>query len=449
MEAAIKARRLIVRSFAAVILVGAVLLALPIASRGGGFTNFVDALFTSTSAVCVTGLIVKDTWDYWNFAGQFIIMLLIQFGGLSYLTITTFTLLLLTGARIGLRTRITLASQWNVNTLQGVVKLLGFTVRFALLVELIGALLLSITFIPYYLNSRGLAGGIWASVFDAVSAFNNAGFDIHGGFKSLSEFAQDPVVNLTIMGLIIAGGLGFVVWSEIFQKVRQKKFYFSLHTRIVLGVTLALIVLGALLIGIFEWNNPKTLGPLSIQGKILAAFFQSVTPRTAGFATINHGYATLPTLLITMLLMFIGGSPGGTAGGIKTTTFFSVFQYIKAVLTGSSRVHVAHRTIKWSILDTANAILFLNMTIAVISIVLLSVFEPALHLHQIAFEVFSALGTVGLTTGITPNLSVASKIVLILTMFVGRVGVFTILTGYIFRPELPSYTYPEEDIIVG
>jgi len=325
MEAAIKARRLIVRSFAAVILVGAVLLALPIASRGGGFTNFVDALFTSTSAVCVTGLIVKDTWDYWNFAGQFIIMLLIQFGGLSYLTITTFTLLLLTGARIGLRTRITLASQWNVNSLQGVVKLLGFTVRFALLVELIGALLLSITFIPYYLNSRGLAGGIWASVFDAVSAFNNAGFDIHGGFKSLSEFAQDPVVNLTIMGLIIAGGLGFVVWSEIFQKVRQKKFYFSLHTRIVLGVTLALIVLGALLIGIFEWNNPKTLGPLSISGKILAAFFQSVTPRTAGFATINHGYATLPTLLITMLLMFIGGSPGGTAGGIKTTTFFSVF----------------------------------------------------------------------------------------------------------------------------
>ncbi|MGB4305136.1 MAG: potassium transporter TrkG, partial [Coprothermobacter proteolyticus] len=211
MEAAIKARRLIVRSFAAVILVGAVLLALPIASRGGGFTNFVDALFTSTSAVCVTGLIVKDTWDYWNFAGQFIIMLLIQFGGLSYLTITTFTLLLLTGARIGLRTRITLASQWNVNSLQGVVKLLGFTVRFALLVELIGALLLSMTFIPHYLNSRGLAGGIWASVFDAVSAFNNAGFDIHGGFKSLSEFAQDPVVNLTIMGLIIAGGLGFVV----------------------------------------------------------------------------------------------------------------------------------------------------------------------------------------------------------------------------------------------
>jgi len=169
-------------------------------------------------------------------------------------------------------------------------------------------------------------------------------------------------------------------------------------------------------------EQPKTLGPLSISGKILAAFFQSVTPRTAGFATINHGYATLPTLLITMLLMFIGGSPGGTAGGIKTTTFFSVFQYIKAVLTGSSRVHVAHRTIKWSILDTANAILILNMTIAVISIVLLSVFEPALHLHQIAFEVFSALGTVGLTTGITPNLSVASKIVLILTMFCGPCG---------------------------
>jgi len=208
MEAAIKARRLIVRSFAAVILVGAVLLALPIASRSGSFTDFIDALFTSTSAVCVTGLVVKDTWDYWNFGGQFIIMMLIQFGGLSYLTITTFTLLLLTGARIGLRTRITLASQWNVNSLQGVVKLLGFTVRFALLVELIGALLLSITFIPYYLNSRGLAGGIWASVFDAVSAFNNAGFDIHGGFKSLSEFAQDPVVNLTVMGLIIAGGLG-------------------------------------------------------------------------------------------------------------------------------------------------------------------------------------------------------------------------------------------------
>jgi len=172
MEAAIKARRLIVRSFAAVILVGAVLLALPIASRGGDFTNFVDALFTSTSAVCVTGLIVKDTWDYWNFAGQFIIMLLIQFGGLSYLTITTFTLLLLTGARIGLRTRITLASQWNVNSLQGVVKLLGFTVKIcSSWLNSLGALLLSITFIPYYLNSRGLAGGIWASVFDAVRCF--------------------------------------------------------------------------------------------------------------------------------------------------------------------------------------------------------------------------------------------------------------------------------------
>ncbi|WP_018963340.1 TrkH family potassium uptake protein [Coprothermobacter platensis] len=449
MEEAIKSRRLIVRSFALVIIVGAVLLTLPIASRSHSFTDFVDALFTSTSAVCVTGLVVKDTWDYFNFFGQFIIMLLIQFGGLSYLTITTFTLLLLTGARIGLRTRLTLASQFNVSSMQGIVKLLGFTVRFSFALEALGALLLSFKFVPYYLTQRGLAGGIWASIFDSVSAFNNAGFDVHGGFRSLSQFVQSPIVNLTIMGLIIAGGLGFVVWSEIFQRIRERKFVFSLHTRIVLTVTAVLIISGAALIAIFEWNNPKTLGALPLSGKIWAALFQSVTPRTAGFATINHGYATMPTLLVTMLLMFIGGSPGGTAGGIKTTTFFSVFQYIKAVLTGSNRVHVAHRTIKWSILDTANAILILNITIAVISIFLMSIFEPQLPLQRIAFEVFSALGTVGLTTGITPTLTVGSKIVLILTMFIGRVGVFTILTGYIFKPELPSYTYPEEDIIVG
>lgn len=449
MEDAIRARRLIVRSFAAVIIIGAILLSLPVAARSHSFTDFIDALFTSTSAVCVTGLVVKDTWDHFNFLGQFIIIMLIQFGGLSYLTISTFILLFLTGARIGLRTRLTLASQLNVNTMQGIAKLLSFTVKFALGAEALGAVLLCFKFIPYYSPTRGVAGGIWAAIFDSVSAFNNAGFDVQGGFKSLSQFVADPVVNLTIMGLIVAGGLGFVVWSEIFQRVKERKFVFSLHARIVLSVTTILILGGTALIAIFEWNNPRTLGALPLSGKLWAAFFQSVTPRTSGFATINHGYATMPTLLLTMFLMFVGGSPGGTAGGIKTTTFFAVTQYLKAIMTGSNRVHVAHRTIKWSILDTANAVLILNLVIAVISIFFLSIFEPALPLQKIAFEVFSALGTVGLTTGITPTLSAGSKIVLILTMFVGRVGVLTILTGYIFKPELPSYTYPEEDIIVG
>lgn len=449
MDAAIQARKLIVRSFLLVIFTGALLLTLPAMTRDHSFTSFVDALFTSTSAVCVTGLVIKDTYDYWSFWGQLVVLMLIQFGGLSYLTITTFTLLVLTGARIGLRTRLAIASQLNVQSIGGVIRLLSFTVRFALAAEVVGALLLALKFVPYYEQARGWAAAFWVAIFDAVSAFNNAGFDLHGGFRSLSQFVADPWVNFVIMALIVAGGLGFVVWSELFQRVRERRFLFSLHTRVVMLVTSALILTGATFIALAEWNNPETLGRLPLHGKLLAALFQSITPRTAGFSTINHGAATMPTLIFTMMLMFIGGSPGGTAGGIKTTTFFTVLQYLRGVLTGARRVHVFHRTLRWELLDVANAILILNIVVAIISITLLSVVEPEVPLHSLAFEAFSALGTVGLSTGITPYLGTAAKLILIATMFVGRVGIFTILTGYIFRPEMPSFTYPEEDIIVG
>ncbi|MBN2898114.1 MAG: Trk family potassium uptake protein, partial [Clostridia bacterium] len=299
--------------FALIILIGALLLALPIASRDGHSIGLVNALFTATSAVCVTGLVVVDTGTYWTMFGKGIILLLIQIGGLGFMTMATAGAFIM-GRRIGLRNRLIMQEALNQMSLSGVVRLTKYVIMTTFAIEGVGALLLSFRFIPEF----GLRRGIVFSLFHSISAFCNAGFDIMGNYTSLTAFVSDPWVNIVIMGLILIGGIGFSVIIDVARNKRYRKL--SVHSKLVLVTSGILLLIGFVLFLAIEWNNPATLGELSLSGKVLGAAFQSVTPRTAGFNTIPIDQLETPSKLITMVLMFVGGSPGSTAGGIKTTT---------------------------------------------------------------------------------------------------------------------------------
>ncbi len=451
-----EARRNIVMGFLAVIITGAVLLMLPFSSASGRLTSFLDALFTSTSAVCVTGLVVKDTGTYFSFFGQLVILLLIQIGGLGYVTMMTL-IYLARGEQVGLRQKISVAVQLNKPDFGGVTNLLWFSLKVSLIFETIGALLLAFRFVPQF----GMLKGTWSSIFHAVSAFNNAGFDIMGGFKSLSDYVSDPLINIVIMGLIIAGGLGFIVWEELLEysksfiegirkKGRRMKISdLSLHTRIVISTTVVLIIIPAIMLLIFEWFNPYTIGNLNIGGKLWASFFQAVTPRTAGFATLDMSKMMLPSILLITFLMFVGGSPGGTAGGIKTTTFIVVLYYLKSLMQNRKGVILHSRRIAEDTVKLATAIFILQLITVSISILFLSIAMPNASFEDIFFEAFSAIGTVGLSRGLTLQLNNLAKVIIIITMFMGRVGSISILAGYIFTPKRELYTLPEDDIAVS
>ena len=451
-----EARRNIVMGFLAVILTGAILLMLPIAQAQGKLTSFIDALFTSTSAVCVTGLVVKDTGTYFSFFGQLVILILIHIGGLGYVTMMTL-IYLARGEQVGLRQKISVAVQLNKPDFGGVTNLLMFSLKVSLIFETIGALLLSIRFIPQF----GIVKGIWASIFHSISAFNNAGFDIMGGFQSLIQYVSDPLVNMTIMLLIIAGGLGFIVWEELLEYSksfieglkgngrRMKMSNLSIHTRIVISTTVVLIIVPAVMLLIFEWFNPATIQNLSLSGKIWASLFQAVTPRTAGFATLDMSKMMLPSILLITALMFIGGSPGGTAGGIKTTTFIVVLEYLKSLMRNKKSVIIRSRRIAEDTVKLAVAIFILQLITVTTSIFFLSIVMPQAHFEDILFEAFSAIGTVGLSRGLTGQLNTLGKIIIIITMFLGRVGTISVLAGYIYTPTKELYTLPEDDIAVS
>ncbi len=451
-----EARRNIVLGFLTVILLGALLLMLPISQANGKITSFLDALFTSTSAVCVTGLVVKDTGTYFSTLGQFIILLLIHIGGLGYVTMMTL-IYLARGEQVGLRQKISVAVQLNKPDFSGVTNLLVFSLKVSLTFELIGAILLSIRFIP----QMGPIKGIWASIFHSISAFNNAGFDIMGGFKSLTDYVNDPLINITIMLLIIAGGLGFIVWEELLEYTKSfiqgmkgegrkmKITDLSIHTRIVLSTTAVLIIIPAILILIFEWLNPDTIGNLPLSGKILASLFQAVTPRTAGFATLDMAKMMMPSILLITFLMFVGGSPGGTAGGIKTTTFVVVLEYLKSFMQNKRSIILRSRRLAEDTIKLALAIFIIQFITVSMSIFFLSIVMPNAPFEDIVFEAFSAIGTVGLSRGLTTQLNDLGKIIIIITMFLGRVGTISVLAGYIYTPKKELYTLPEDDIAVS
>ncbi|HEY3248856.1 MAG TPA: TrkH family potassium uptake protein [bacterium] len=425
--------------FATIILAGSVLLSLPIASAAGRATPYLTALFTATSSVCVTGLVVVDTGTYYSLFGQLVIMMLIQLGGLGYMTVATL-MALIVGRRIGLRERIVLQEANNLYTMGGVVRFTRNIVLITAGVETVGAVLLAARFAPDF----GLARGIYFGIFHSISAFNNAGFDLMGGFRSLTAYAGDLPVNLIVAALLITGGLGFIVLTDLARHPRR----LSLHSRIVLTTSGALIVLGTAFIILLEFTNGGTLGPLAPAQRVLAAFFQSVTPRTAGFNTIDVGKLREPTLMLLVALMFIGASPGGTGGGIKTTTFVAPMAVIISMLRGRPDPELFHRRLPPVVIYKAVTIALVAVAFVVTMGTALS-FIDRIDFVPALFEVTSAFGTVGLSTGITPQLSAAGRILIMLTIFAGRVGLLTVAFALTKRQQPMNYRYPEERILVG
>ncbi|MDK2879024.1 MAG: trk/ktr system potassium uptake protein [Thermoanaerobacteraceae bacterium] len=437
----LKPTQVLVFGFAVLILTGAILLTLPVASRSGQSVGFLNALFTATSAVCVTGLVVVDTYTQYSLFGQLVILSLIQMGGLGIMTMATLIFLIL-GKRITLRERLVMQEALNQLTLAGVVKLTRYIIATTIVFEGIGALLLSLRFTKIY----GFSKGVYYGIFHSVSAFNNAGFDLIGNFRSLTPFVQDPLVNLVIMGLIIFGGLGFSVIYDIFTTRNFQKL--SLHSKVVLTTTGVLLAMAFIIFYFLEYSNPKTLGALSPLGKILAAAFQSVTPRTAGFNTINLPDMTLPSKYFTILLMFIGASPASTGGGIKTSTFAAILMMIYTVITSKEDVEIYQKRIPADNIFKAVAIAVISLMLVFTSSLFLTITEHADFL-KILFETTSAFGTVGLSLGITPDLSNFGKIFIIITMFAGRVGPLTLALALGSRKKKAILKYPEERILVG
>lgn len=430
----------LVFGFAGLILVGAVLLTLPIATRDGAGLHFVDALFESTSATCVTGLVVVDTLDTFSGFGQAVILLLIQFGGWGIMTLATLVFLFL-GKRISLRERLVMREALNQFTLEGMVRLTRYVIFVSLAIEGVGAVLLSIRFIPQF----GPGPGIWASVFHAVSAFCNAGFDLIGGFRSLTPYVGDPLVVLTIAGLIIVGGLGFTVVADVYRNHRFGRL--SLHSKLALAVTGALLLTGTVLVYAFE--RGQTLRGLPLGTQVLASFFHSVTPRTAGFNTLDVGAMTDSTLIVTIILMFIGASPGSTGGGIKTTTFGAIALAVLSVVRGKEEVNVFERRLPTDIIYRALAIAVISLGLVLAVALALDATQPLQSFLPLLFETTSAFGTVGLTTGITPALNHIGKLLIIATMFAGRVGPLTLAVALGQRATQAHFRYPEDKVMVG
>ncbi len=434
--------RLIALGFLFIILVGTGLLLLPFASKGEP-AGFLDALFTSTSATCVTGLVVMDTYTGWTIFGQVVILLLIQIGGLGLMTIITFASFAL-GKHLGLYDRKVLMQSAGNTTLNGVGSLIRRIIPFSFVFEGLGAIVLAIRFVPEF----GWGQGLYASVFHAVSAFCNAGFDLMGirtPGSSLTAYVSDPLVNITICLLVIIGGLGFIVWRDIAHcGFRFKKY--QLHTKLVLTTTAILLLGGWVLLLLFE--KDASMANLSWGEKILAAFFQSVAPRTAGFNTVELSALSESGSLLTMLLMLIGGSPGSTAGGIKTTTVAVLLLSVVASVRGRMRVNAFRYAIDRETLRQACSIVLVYLSMAFLAILAICAMEPY-PLKAISFEVCSAIGTVGSTMGLTSQLSAASKLILILLMYAGRIGGMTFALLFFQRRSEPPLDRPTAKLLIG
>lgn len=431
----------IVSGFAVTIIVGTILLYLPISTTEP--ISFLDALFTATSAVCVTGLVVVDTGTRFTLFGQTVILLLIQIGGLGFMTSATLIFLIMR-KKINLRERLMIQEALNQFNLQGLVRLSIYVLILTFTFEGIGALLLSFQFVPQF----GLWKGIFFSIFHAVSAFCNAGFDLMGNFSSMTSYKENILVNLVVSSLFVCGGLGYTVILDIYQKRCFRKL--SLHSKIVVVSTLLLITTGSLSLLALEYKNPDTLGKLSLKGKLMAAYFQAVTPRTAGFNTIPIDKMTSTSLFLIISLMFIGASPCSTGGGIKTATFATIVSTIKALVTGYKDVNIFRKRIPLDIVLKSFALFFLAIVLIVSVTTILSTTE-AHHatLKEVLFEVTSAFGTVGLSMGITTDLTSIGKTLIIFTMFAGRIGPLSMAIAITTSLKSRRFRYSEEKIMVG
>lgn len=449
-----RVEQIVAGSFGMIILLGFLLLLLPVSHAQGETTHWTDALFTAVSAVCVTGLVTVPTATHWSIFGQSVILILIQLGGLGILACATGTMLLL-GRRLSMRTRRLIAENYNLDTMNGLISVIRKIVGGTLLVEALGAIPYAIVFIPEY----EFGPGLFKAVFNSVSCFCNAGMDILGE-DSLVPYVTNPIVNINTMVLIVVGGIGFFVWFDLintakstYHKKKGARSFFqklTLHTRMALAVTAILIVAGTVLIACFEWNNPNTLGALSAPDKIMAALFQSVTTRTAGFQTIPQENFTDSSAFISLVLMFIGGSPMGTAGGMKTTTIAVIFLTMIAFLRGRDATELYNRRLRASDVRSAMVVLSLGFCIAFTGTVVLSAVTGA-DAMDVLYEVVSAVGTVGLTRGLTPMLNTAGKLIIMIVMYCGRIGPVTLAMAITVRMNAAQkqIRFPEEKIMIG
>jgi trk system potassium uptake protein len=435
--------------FIAVILAGTALLMLPFATSSGQWNNPIVALFTATSAVCVTGHVVVDTATYFSGFGQFVIMLLVQIGGLGYMTVTTFLLLLL-GRRFGLKDKIAIQQALDRRSLQGSNQILRSIVATTMIFELTGAFLLLLEFVPRV----GWPDGLWFAIFHSVSAWNNAGFALFS--DNLVSYQGSPLLNMVITGLIIFGGIGYEVILELYLMLRERitnssiRTVRSLNFRVAISTTIFLLLGGTLSIWLIEMQNNQTIGTLGTGQQLLAAWFQAVTSRTAGFNTIDISKMTTAGLFITIALMLIGGCPGGTAGGIKTTTARILASSTYAVLQGKESVVLYRRQVPNGLILKAVGVTFGSIMTVVAAVIVISLVEPPkLNFIQILFEVVSGFGTVGLSMGITADLTSVSKLVLVATMYIGRVGILLLISALLGDPKATAINYPEESLLVG
>lgn len=454
----LKPAQIILLGFAFIILAGGLLLSLPISSKDGSFTPLLDSFFTAASACCVTGLTVVNTAEHWSLFGQIIILLLIQVGGLGFMTLIT-TVLVVTGRRITLKDRRVIQESLNLSQRSGIVRFVKFLMKFTFTIELIGAGLLTIRFLSDYKPLEAL----WMGIFHSVSAFCNAGFDVIGQ-SSLMPYAQDTAVNIIIILLVVMGGLGFPVWVELGRIIterktckytlRQKISRLSLHTKLVLTATAFLIISGTVFTFLTEHNNPSTMGGYSLHGKILASLFHSVALRTAGFVTIDYSGLKYATEFFSVILMMIGGSPCGTAGGIKTISVTVIILAVMSLIKDKDSICAFKRSISIKILQKALAVTIIMLTLLILSATLLSITEVGIDFEyeflDLIFESASALGTVGSTTGITPHLTQIGKVIIMFCMFTGRLGPITIAISFTTtNTDKNKIHYPNEDILVG
>ncbi len=442
--------QMIILSFLSTIVIGALVLMLPICSATGEVTPFVDTLFTATTSVCVTGLVVVTTATHWSLLGQIIILLLIQIGGLGVITIMT-TILVALGKKISLSSRLLLEDSFNLDSLKGLIHFMKRVLKGTFIVEGIGAICYSFVFVP----EHGFVKGAWYSVFHSISSFCNAGIDIVGD-SSFMPYVHNVWLNLVTMTLIVVGGIGYIVWWDVMKVLRERIKSrhiclfksLTLHSKIALTVTASLIIGGTILILVFEYNNPETIGEFTFGEKVLAATFQSVTTRTAGAATISQKGLTVPSVLTSVFLMFTGGSSAGTAGGIKVTTLAVVVLTVIATVKGQEDVTCFKRRIPRYIVYKAISIMMISFLVSMLAIVVIRLFEDG-DTVDIIYEVYSALGTVGLTRDYTFTMGTAGKLIITLCMFLGRIGPISMVFAFVMKETQHTARLPEERITVG
>jgi len=441
--------QIILLSFLVTIISGSCLLALPVSSASGNAVPYLDALFTATTSTCVTGLVTLPTVSTWSMFGQIVILLLIQIGGLGIITIMS-GLMLLLNKKMGISDRLLIQDAFNLNTMEGLAKFVKNVLYGTIIIEGIGALLYMLVFVP-----RFGAKGIWISIFNSVSAFCNAGIDIIAE-NSLCNYATNPMINIVTSVLIILGGLGYIVWWDVLRVVKSRTpkkrrifRYLTLHSKIAITVTAVLIIIGAILIFIFEYNNPLTIGEMTLLDKIQVSFFQSVTTRTAGFASVPQENLTNASATISVILMLIGGSPVGTAGGMKTVTIAVLVCSALATIRNQNSPTLFGRSISEDSVKKAVAVAVTFLTICTISTVLLMATSNASPLDAI-YEAVSATATVGLSRNLTATLNSIGKLIIILTMYLGRVGPISLAVAFITKKQVHNIIKnPTEEVSVG